>query len=152
MNTEFCNLLIAGGRGQTHRQYDAIRRLMSYTYLRQNIAKKKGWRRRKFVGSRISYPSPLCSKTISNFADLKCKESGLTGFGPGVAGAQFSADKIVCKLVSVLKVRPSHVHIQVCGDGFRAMHSTSIVNVGVRLLIETEQEAGDTSYTSIATL
>ena len=125
---------------------------MGYTYLKQNIAKKKGWRRRKFAGSDISYPSPVCSKTISKFADKKCAESGLSEFGPSIAGAQFSADKIICQLISALKVKPDHVHIQVCGDGFRAMHSTSIVNIGVRLLLGTEQEAGDTSYTSIATL
>ena len=61
----------------------------------------------------------------------------------------FDIDKIVCQLIEVLEVPPPHVHIQVLGDGFRAMHSTSIVSVGVRLLIETEEEAGDTSFTSI---
>jgi hypothetical protein len=120
--------------------------------VKQGISKKKGWRKRRFLGSKISYPSPLCSKSISKFADLKCFESGLSEMKQPLAGAQFSADKIICQLVSALKVRPDHVHLQICGDGFRAMHSTSIVNVGVRLLIETEQEAGDTSYTSIATL
>ena len=125
---------------------------MSYTYVKPGIQKRKGWRRRRFAGTKISYPSPICSKAISTFGDLKCSESGLTEFGDGVAGAQFSADKIICQLISALKVRPDHVHLQICGDGFRAMHSNSIVNVGVRLLIETEQESGDTSYTSIATL
>ena len=120
--------------------------------MKQGISKKKGWRKRRFLGSKMSYPSPLCSKSISKFADLKCFESGLSEMKQPLAGALFSADKIICQLVNALKVRPGHVHLQICGDGFRAMHSTSIVNVGVCLLIETEQEAGDTSYTSIATL
>ena len=66
-------------------------------------------------------------------------------------GAEFDANKIVMQLIDALpaSARPKHVHLQVLGDGFRAMHSTSIVSVGVRLLIETEAEAGDTSFTSI---
>ena len=66
-------------------------------------------------------------------------------FADGSGGAQFNADKIVSQLIDALNlpVRPKHVHIQILGDGFRAMHSTSIINIGVRLLIETEEEAGD---------
>ena len=69
-------------------------------------------------------------------------------------GAQFSADRVVMELISSLQQTPdpSHVHLQIMGDGFRAMHSTSIVNVGARLLIESEQESGDTSFTAIASM
>ena len=42
--------------------------------------------------------------------------------------------------------------IQILGDGFRAMHSASIFNVGARLMCETEEEAGDTSFTVIGSL
>ena len=82
------------------------------------------------------------------------RESGLKEFADGSGGAQFNANKIVCQLIDALKlpIRPNHVHLQILGDGFRAMHSTNIVNVGVRLLIETETEAGDTSFTALATL
>ena len=64
----------------------------------------------------------------------------------------FDIDKIVCQLIEALEIVPHHVHIQVLGDGFRAMHSTSIVSIGVRLLVETEEEAGDTSFTSIGSV
>ena len=81
------------------------------------------------------------------------KESGLTEFGVEKGGgAKFDANKIVCQLVSVIDVSPVRVHLQVLGDGFRVMKSTSIVSVGARLLIETEKDAGDTSFTSIGSL
>ena len=67
-------------------------------------------------------------------------------------GAQFSADCVVMELINSLKTRPSHVHLQIMGDGFRAMHSTNIVSVGARLLIESEAESGDTSFTAIANM
>ena len=67
-------------------------------------------------------------------------------------GARFNADKIITQLVDALDARPTHVHLQVLGDGFRAMKSTSVVSVGVRLMMETEEEAGDTSYTGLASL
>ena len=82
------------------------------------------------------------------------RDSGLEEFADGSGGAQFDVNKIVCQLIDSLKlpIRPDHVHIQILGDGFRAMHSTNIVNVGVRVLVETEEEAGDTSFTALATL
>ena len=81
------------------------------------------------------------------------KESGLTELGVEKGGgAKFDANKIFCQLVSSLDTPPASVHLQVLGDGFRAMKSTSIVSVGARLLIETEKDAGDTSYTSIGSL
>ena len=71
-------------------------------------------------------------------------------------GAEFDSDKIVTQLINAAypagSARPDHVHIQVMGDGFRAMHSTSIVSVGIRLLIESEEESGETSFTSIGTV
>ena len=81
------------------------------------------------------------------------KDSGLSEFGAEKGGgAMFDANKIVCQLVSSLNIIPTHVHLQVLCDGFRAMRSTSIVSVGARLLVETEKEAGETSFTSIASL
>ena len=147
------NIFFIGGRGQTHAQYDAIRRLMGFTYIRP-AAGKKGWRRRKFTGSKRSYPSPRCSKSISKFADKKVLESGLRDFDDNTGGAQFDVNTIVVQLIDALQAptKPAHVHLQVLGDGFRAMHGSSIINIGVRLLIETEEEAGDTSFTSLATL
>ena len=94
----------------------------------------------------------LCEAEYFKKEGLEFFESGLSEIKQPIAGALFSADKVICQLVNALKAKPDHVHLQICGDGFRAMHSTSIVNVGVRLLIETEEKAGDTSYTSIATL
>ena len=126
---------------------------MGYTYLRLT-EKRHGWKRRRFFASKLTYPSPRCSKSISKFADIMVYESGLEEFSDGSGGAQFNPNKIVCQLVDALNLptRPTHVHLQILGDGFRAMHSTSIVNVGVRLLVETEADAGDTSFTAIATL
>ena len=122
-----------------------------------NLHVKKGWRKRKFLKyPKLSYPSPLCSKTVSKFAQGMCLKSGLEEmpiqFGGG--GAQFDPDKIVRQLIESLSTtsKPHHVHLQVLGDGFRAMHSSSIVSVGARLLIETEEEAGDTSFTAIGSL
>ena len=146
-----------GGRGQTHSQYDAIRRLMGYVYQTPKLQVRKGWRRRKFSKyPKLSFPSPICSKNVSKFAQNLCKESGLEEIPIqfGGAGAQFDPDKIVRQLIQSLSVttKPTHVHLQVLGDGFRAMHSSSIVSVGARLLIETEEEAGDTSFTAIGAL
>ena len=126
---------------------------MGYTYKRPS-GRQQGWKRRTFVGSKRAYPSPRCSKSISSFADKMVLECGLEETADGSGGAYFNADKIVCQLIDALKlpIRPDHVHIQILGDGFRAMHSTNIVNVGVRVLVETEEEAGDTSFTALATL
>ena len=143
-----------GGRGQTHRSYDAIRRLMGYLYVEPSQPKKKGWVKRRFRNTDISFPSPICSKTISTFADKMCLASGLEELpAEWGGGAQFDADHIVIQLIDSLQHNPSpsHVHLQIMGDGFRAMKS-NIVSVGVRLLVETEQEAGDTSFTAIASL
>ena len=128
---------------------------MSYTY-RKPTMKEKGWRIRKFVDSDLSYPSPLCSKTTSKFADKMVRDSGLKEMGADLmdGGAEFDTDKIVTQLIDALgaTIRPEHVHTQVLGDGFRAMHSASIVSVGIRLLMETEEESGDTSFTSIGSV
>ena len=127
---------------------------MSYTY-KKPVPGKKGWRIRKFSKSNLSYPSPLCSKTVSTFADHLTRDFGLkemdAEFG---GGAEFDTNKIVMQLIDAVQAptRPKHIHIQVLGDGFRAMHSTSIVSVGIRLLIETEEDAGDTSFTSIGSV
>jgi hypothetical protein len=126
---------------------------MGFTYKRPT-GRQQGWKRRTFVGSKRAYPSPRCSKSISSFADKMVRESGLEEFTGDSGGAQFDANKIVCQLIDSLKlpIRPDHVHIQILGDGFRAMHSNDIVNVGVRVLVETEEEAGNTSFTALATL
>ena len=146
-------MCVAGGRGLTHRQFDAIRHLMGYTYKIPSGRGQKGWRKRRFINSKYTFPVPICSKSISNFADRMTKASGLKEFGVECGGgAKFDANKIVTQLVSALDVAPTKVHIQVLGDGFRAMKSTSIVSVGARLLLETETEAGDTSFTAIGSL
>lgn len=91
----------------------------------------------------------------SHFADKMTRESGLKKLDPELGGgAEFDTDKIVMQLIDALgaRSRPTHVHIQVLGDGFRAMHSTSIVSVGIRLLVETEEESGDTSFTSLGSV
>ena len=137
----------------THKQFDAVRHLMGYTYAKPLARAKKGWKKRRFTQSKLSYPAPICAKSISKFADGLVKESGLKEFGVEKGGgAMFDANKIVCQLVSALDITPPQVHLQVLGDGFRAMRSTSIVSVGARLLVETEKEAGETSFTSIASL
>ena len=94
----------------------------------------------------------MCSKSVSKFADKMTQASGLRELEGG--GAEFDSEKIVMQLIDALNtpVRPKHVHLQVLGDGFRAMHSTSIVSVGIRLLIETEEDAGDTSFTAIGSV
>ena len=85
-----------------------------------------------------------------------CLASGLEDlpevFGGG--GTQFNPEKIVKQLLEALPSasRKDQVHIQVLGDGFRAMKSCSIVSIGARLLIESEEESGDTSFTAIAEL
>ena len=122
-------------------------------YVQQIHAKKQGWRKRRFHQSTIAVPAPLCSKTISKFADKMVIDAGLEEFPVECGGgAQFSADRVVMELISSLKTKPSHVHLQIMGDGFRAMHSTNIVSVGARLLIESEEESGDTSFTAIASM
>ena len=143
-----------GGRGQTHKSYDAIRRMMGYLYIEPTQPKKKGWVKRRFHNTDLSVPSPICSKKISAFADKMCRASGLEELPEEWGGgAQFDADQIVTQLIDSLQRTPlpSHVHLQIMGDGFRAM-KTNIVSVGVRLLVETEEEAGDTSFTAIASL
>ena len=135
---------------------DAIRRLMGYVYVKPTLG-KKGRRKRKFGRyPKTSFPSPLCSKSVSKFADQMCLEAGLEDltveFGGG--GAQFNPEKIVSQLIQSLPhpSRPDQVHIQVLGDGFRAMKSCSIVCIGARLLIESEEGAGETSFTAITEL
>ena len=143
-----------GGRGLTHVQYDAIRRLMAYVYVSPNQPKQKGWIKRRFQGTDIAVPAPICSKTISKYANEMCLASGLEEFPVECGGgAQFNGDDIVMQLVDALQQNPlpQRVHLQVMGDGFRAMKA-NIVSVGARLLIESEDEAGDTSFTAIASL
>ena len=141
-----------GGRGQTHESYDAIRHLMGSVYV-DPLPKKKGWRKRRFEVVDRAYPAPLCSKTASKFADTMCRDSGLKEYDATCGGgAFFNAEKILQQLVESLDCPPTHIHVQVLGGGFRAMRSTSIVSVGARLLIESEEEAGDTSFTSIGSL
>ena len=85
-----------------------------------------------------------------------CKESGLEELSNRLSGggAQFDPEKIVQQLIESISAttKPTHIHLQVLGDGFRAMHSSSIVSIGARLLIETEEEAGDTSFTAIGSM
>ena len=85
-----------------------------------------------------------------------CQDSGLEEipFAFDGAGAQLDADTVVRQLIDSLPAssRPTHIHLQILGDGFRAMHSSSIVSVGARLLIESEEEAGDTSFTALGSL
>ena len=131
---------------------------MGYVYKSPNLHVKKGWRKRKFSRyQNLSFPSPLCSKSVSAFAQKLCEDSGLEeiGFEFDGAGAQLDPDKVVRQLIDSLPAtsdRPTHIHLQILGDGFRAMHSSSIVSVGARLLIETEEEAGDTSFTALGSL
>ena len=110
--------------------------------------------KRRFLNSKSTYPVPRCAKLISKFADKKCEASGLQELPEECGGgAEFDPEKIVMQLVAALEAPPmGAVNIQILGDGFRAMRSTSIVSVGVRLLIETEEEAGDTSFSAIASL
>ena len=104
-------------------------------------------------GTRSKFPTPVSSKSISKFADQKCLESGLEEFPAELGGgAQFNPATIVDELISTLPTPPSHIHLQILGDGFRAMKSASIVSVGARLLVETEEESGDTSFTALASL
>ena len=113
----------------THKQFDAVRHLMGFTYTKPTDRGKKGWKKRRFEQSIVSYPAPICAKSISKFADGLVKDSGLSEFGAEKGGgAMFDANKIVCQLVSSLNIIPTHVHLQVLGDGFRAMCSTSIVS------------------------
>ena len=126
---------------------------MGYTYKIPCGRGKKGWRKRRFTNSKTSFPVPICAKSISIFADKMTKESGLKEFPVECGGgAKFDPSKIVTQLIHALDVAPTKVHIQVLGDGFRAMKSTSIVSVGARLLLETETDAGDTSFTAIGSL
>ena len=82
-----------------------------------------------------------------------CRNSGLEENDPSCGGgAHFNPDKILLQLVESLDSSPDQVQVQILGDGFRAMRSTSIVSVGARLMIETEEEAGDTSFTAIGSL
>ena len=97
----------------------------------------------------------MCSKTISRYADRMSAASGLEELSVKCGGgAFFDPDTIVIELIEWLhrSSLPDQVHLQVLGDGFRAMRSTSKVSIGARLLIETEEEAGDTSFTAIASL
>ena len=126
---------------------------MGYNYKKPTGARKKGWHKKRFENSELSYPVPMCAKSISAFADKKCKDSGLEEFPPELGGgAQFDPNKIISQLIESLEAPPPLVHVQVLGDGFRAMRSASIVSVGARLLVETEEEAGDTSFTAIGSL
>ena len=104
-------------------------------------------------GTKTKFPTPVSSKSISKFADQKCLESGLEELPSELGGgAQFNPSSIINELISTLEIPPSHVHVQILGDGFRAMKSASIISVGARLLVETEEEAGDTSFTAIGSL
>ena len=129
---------------------------MGFIYVEPSGMTKKGWVRRRFEKSGRTYPTPMCAKTASKYADTRCKQAGLKEFEVECGGgAQFDVNKIISELIGALEKQPNpdqDIHVQFLGDGFRAMKSTSIVSVGARLLVETEEVAGDTSFTGIASL
>ena len=116
---------------------------------------KRRWKPRKFVSlksSNLDFPAPLSSKTISHYADTLLHRAGLEHLSPDIGiGATLDPEHVLENLISNFDFGDedrTRVHLQVLGDGFRALKEASIVSVGFRLLSETER--ADNSFTALA--
>ena len=99
-----------------------------------------------------SMPGPLSYKTIQKFSQAQVARFKLHHVRD-LSGAQVDIDRVLVDLISQLPKPPDHVHIQVLGDGFRAMRKQNFVNIGIRLLCEDAgAELINNSFSSLATL
>ena len=94
-------------------------------------------------------PSPLTAAEVSAHARHVCSTFGLDELMPQEGnGARFNASKVVEALISRHDPPPSPIHIQIMGDGFRAL-KLPFLNIGARVLVDSELE---NSFTALATM
>ena len=93
-------------------------------------------------------PGPLGYKTLQKLATSLASNYKLVELD-SINGARVSIDEILVDLISQLPEKPTHIDIQVMGDGFRAMRKTNFINIGFRILQDNEN---NNSFSSLATL
>ena len=74
-------------------------------------------------------PGPLSYKTIQKFAQAQAARFKIVHL-TDLSGAQVDIDRVLVDLISQLPTPPTHVHIQLLGDGFRAMRKQNLSEWG----------------------
>ena len=156
------------GADLTEKQYTHVLRLLSSTYvdppppaketgsllISATLKKRRAWLRRRMLSKfgpkfQRMMPGPISYKTLQQFADHHVRTRQLTEM-TSLNGVTVSLDKLIEDLVAQLPNRPTHIDLQLLGDGFRAMRKIGFVNIGVRIL--QEDTAINNSFSSLATL
>lgn len=115
------------------RQYDRLRRLLAW----ERDSSNQTWVRRKVSPDELfTFPSPVSSKTLSRQTSKLADKFGLVHIAEfDVRGGGFEIPKAASRLLAILKHPLTEpVHLQVCGDGFRSIRHSEVLNGGLRVL------------------
>ena len=84
----------------------------------------------------LAYPSPCGRKTLYKKARKLSRMYGIRHVElDAFHGARVDADKTAHQILALIKHEPNEViHLQVCGDGFRAVRHCEVLNGCMRVL------------------
>lgn len=112
-------------------QYDKIRRLLGW------FRTADGWAPRRIPGEpNFQFPSPCCRKLLYQQALKLSRKYGIEHVElEDFHGARVDVAKTAEHITAFIRLAPTEpLHLQICGDGFRAIRHCEVLNACIRVL------------------
>ena len=144
---------MAVGVGLTVRQYNNVRKLLCMVHTGRKRKFSKRWKKSRISASldkpKAHMPSPQTVREVNVHACGIADSFGLCELPAAEGnGARFDTCPVLQALASRYDAVSSPLHVQILGDGFRAL-KLPFLNIGARVLHDSEIE---NSFTALATM